>query len=57
MVPGVPGRWGGSSVTKVSAVRAVSVDDIPTYYEYGLDREIVYMSEPYRIVGRARVVG
>ncbi len=44
-------------VTKVSAVRAVSVDDIPTYYEYGLDREIVYMNECYRIVGRARVAG
>lgn len=46
-----------ANVTKVSAVRAVNADDIPTYYDYGLDREVIYLNERYRIVGRARVTG
>lgn len=44
-----------ATVTQVSTVRAVSVDDIPPYYEYALDREVVYRNEPYRIIGRARM--
>ena len=42
-------------VTDVSAVRAVSAKDIPVYYEYGRDQEILYLDRPYRIIGRARV--
>jgi hypothetical protein len=46
-----------ANVTDVSAVRAVNVDDVPAYYEYGLDREVIYRGQSYRIVGRARVTG
>jgi hypothetical protein len=44
-----------TSVTRVSTVQAVDADDLPSYYEYGLDREVTYQNEPYRIIGRARV--
>lgn len=46
-----------SVVQNVTAVRAVDADDMPSYYEYEKDREVVYQGEPYRIIGRARVAG